>query len=158
MAEAGFQIFLSRSLRILESEANLAYGAVAHRLSGRRVGIAVDGERLSVSSTNAQLLVERSLAPVVAEARASRYVLKRLLVGERELIDAVCADEVSLQGELEDLIAFYEALLLYFLGAVRCPSFPEVLREFLAGVEHAAPGGAQTGSPTRVGSLRRTAS
>lgn len=158
MAESSFQIFLSRSLRVLASEADQAYRAVALRLGGRRVAIVVDGERLSVASTLGRLSVERSFAPVVAEARASRTVLKQLLDGDRELTDAICADEVALQGELEDLVAFYEALLLYFLGAVRCPSFPDLLREFMANVGHAAPDGGRAESPMQVGKQRRTVS
>ncbi len=158
MAESSFQVFLSRSLRVLASEADSAYRAVMLRLGGRRVAIAVDGERLSVASLNGRLSVERSLGPVAAEARASRLALKRVLSGERDLMDAICADEISLQGELEDLVAFYEALLLYFLGAVRCPSFPKLLREFMTDVGHAAPAGNHAESPTRVGTQRRTAS
>jgi len=66
------------------------------------------------------------------EARVSRAALCELLEAEYTLPEAIYNDRVILRGHLDDLLAFYDALYLYFCGAVRCASFPAILDEYLS--------------------------
>jgi hypothetical protein len=127
-----FADFLARSLELLAREAPRSYEDVYARLGGRRVGIEVDGEAVSISPRWGKLVPGALVGDFSARASASRAVLGRLLAGERDLTQAILDDDVVLIGALEDLTAFYDALIAYFGGAVRCRTFPDLLEEFLA--------------------------
>jgi len=130
MADRTFSGFLRRSLDVLAVEASTAYAAVAKTLAERRVSIEVDDERVVVANLSGKLTLLAAGEPCAAQATASRQVLHALLDGELGLTDAILADRVRLSGELDDLVAFHDALLLYFMGAVRSPSFAALSDEF----------------------------
>jgi hypothetical protein len=146
MADTSFRGFLGRSLQVLEREAPLAYRAVCDTLGARRVAIRVDAERLLVENLSGKLCLVSAEGSVSAEASASRCVLRALIEGEVGLTDAILSDQVELVGGLDDLVAFHEALLFYFMGAVRSPSFVVLSDEFLA-----------TGAPSGLERKRRSA-
>lgn len=152
MGDAIFTRFLRRSLEVLEAEAPRAYALVSERLGARAVSIQVGAECVGIQATKGRLVASRSL-PSGTHARASLSTLRALLDGERGLTDAILAEEVVLIGELEDLVQFYEALLTYFRGAVRCPSFASLLDRFFAEA-----GGDPTAAlaPRRMAQRRRT--
>lgn len=126
-----FSVFLADSLAVLGREAPLAYATVYEKLGGRAVAIEVDGDALAVAPRWGRL--ERAPLPqrVVARASSSHGSLVRLLRGDVDLTRAILDGEVTLLGGLEDLAAFYDALIAYFMGAVRCPSFPELIDRFI---------------------------
>ena len=127
-----FSAFLTRSLDVLRAECPDAYDAVCARLGDRTVSISVDGEEVAVSSLRGTLRIRGSVPRVAATAISSRTTLLQLLDGQRGLTDAIVSDDVRLVGPLEDLVAFYEGLLQYFVGAVRCPSFASLLDDFIS--------------------------
>lgn len=131
MVDAMFTRFLRRSLDVLEVEAPQAYALVGERLGARVVSIQVDAECVGIEVRSSRLVVSRSV-PSGTHARASLGTLRALLDGERALTEAILAEEILLIGVLEDLVQFYEALLTYFRGAVRCPSFAPLLERFFA--------------------------
>lgn len=131
MTDGNFRRFLARSLETLRSELPVGYAAVAAGLGRREVRVQVDGEELAICSDGRQLtLVDAALYPV-AYAQATTAALRSILEGEESLENAVLAQRIHLQGCLDDLVAFYEALRSYFNAAVRCPSFAGLLREYL---------------------------
>lgn len=140
MADGTFTRFLRRSLEVLEAEAPRAYVLVSERLGARVVSIQVGAECVGIAvSSGGRLVVSRSL-PSGTHARASLEALRALLEGDRGLTEAILAEEIVLIGALEDLVQLYEALLTYFRGAVRCPSFAPLLARFFSeiGAEPAA--------------------
>jgi hypothetical protein len=128
-----FTTFLVRSLQLLRVCAPTGYAAICDKLGGRCVSIEVDAERVQVHSESGVLDVKWGNHSAVASARASRATLRSLLRGERSLNAAILADDVILIGATGDLVAFYEALVAYFMSAVCTPNFSLLLDEFLRG-------------------------
>lgn len=132
MSSGSFRDFLGRSLQTLEAELPAGYAAVAGCLGERDVQVEVDGERVAICGNGRRLaVVDGSLKPA-AYARATTGALRAILEGAYSLESAVLAELIHLQGSLEDLVAFYEALKSYFNAAVRCPSFAGLLADYLA--------------------------
>lgn len=137
----GFAEFLRRSLSLLSTHATPAYAEVAKKLGSGVVALEVDGEALSITARQGRIEVianshdrtthaqPRSTA---ARARTSRRALVALLEGRVDLVQAVWQDAVELQGPLEALLRFYDALRAYFRAAVGCPEFAALLDEYLA--------------------------
>ena len=139
MNSRSFAAFLSQSLELLERECPAAYGAVCGKLGERLVAIGVDDEVVRVRARRGRLFLDRSSAPVAAQASASRAALGALLDGRTTLTRSILADEIVLVGAVDDLVAFYDGLVAYFQGAVRSPSFPRLLDAFMGGIDHAVP-------------------
>jgi hypothetical protein len=133
-----FTTFLVRSLELLRRQAPAGYTLVCQRLGSRTVAIEVEGERLCVRNVNGLLDVKWGARGAVAQARASKATLVELLRGELRLTQAIVEDRVQLVGALDDLVAFYDGLLAYFMSAVRAPGFAALLGEFL-GTWHRSP-------------------
>ncbi len=131
MTELQFSRFLQRSLEVIERDLSHGYRQLGQSLGGREVYIAIDGDGVSVVPDRDRiLLLQRPVAPVV-RAVASRNALARLLQGATSLLEATWNEEVQLFGPLDALAAFDETLELYFRCAVRCPSFPALMRAYL---------------------------
>jgi hypothetical protein len=126
-----FGSFLSASLDVLRSEAPGSYRCIYEKLDGRTVAIEVDGERLSITPRWDRLVPCVSTENVAVRASSTRAALVRLLEGELDLTRAILDDDVVLIGALDDLTAFYDGLIAYFMGAIRCPTFPKLLSAFL---------------------------
>jgi hypothetical protein len=140
VTSATFRTFLERSLRLLELEAPHAAAALRARLGDLSLSLCVDREALVLKRVGEHLLVATEGATIRAELCTSRRALRSLLNGERTLLDAVLQDQLTLQGPLADLLALDDCLQRYLQGAVRCPSFPELLATFLASPEQASGG------------------
>jgi len=125
-----FTRFLTRSLELLRDQAPRDYEAVRHHLGDLCVSIEVDAERLSVADHRGVLDVKWGAHRAVATARASRSTLLDLLEGKIGLTEAIVADRVALIGPLPALVNFHDALLAYFMGAVRTPQFAPLLDDF----------------------------
>jgi hypothetical protein len=126
-----FAKFLDRSLLLLEAEAPAAHRAVVATLGDRSVNVEVDAELLSIFSDRDRVVTGPPFEQPTTIARTTRPALRRLLRGERDLTASILQDEVALLGAVEDLVALHDALIWYFRGAVRSPSFPGLLDEFL---------------------------
>jgi len=131
VTEASFESFLERSLRLLEAEAPSAEATLRRRLGPSLLALFVDGESLVLSSVAGRLVARASTQSAPARLLTSRAALRELLSGRLTLLDAVLSDAVELTGSLDELLRLDDCLHLYLHGAVRCASFPALLREFL---------------------------
>jgi len=130
--ESAFATFLARSLELLLEQSPAHFLAVRRRMRGLSVRIAIDGE--------APVRVQLDARPFVGPdahadivAGVARQHLAALLDGALTIEDAVDDDRLRLQGALDGLLSFLDALEAWIHGAVRCPAFPTLYREFLAG-------------------------
>ncbi len=128
--EGSFASFLDRSLDALERELPAIYRAMCVTLAPREVSIAVGGEVVSVlCSADEARLIATPVQPAV-EVRTSREAIVDLVDARSTLVASVLGDRVELRGKLDDLVAFHDGLHIYLHGAVRAPSFPDLLRQF----------------------------
>lgn len=128
--DASFASFLTRSLELLARELPWVYTLLCAALSPREVSIEVDGEISAVfCSTTSLRVTQRPEAPVV-ECRTSRAAIVDLIDARLTLVQAVVEDRVWLRGDVDELLAFHDGLMIFLGGAVRSPSFPGLLREF----------------------------
>lgn len=139
MTDRSFGTFLTRSLQALQRELPTASARMVELLGGREVWIHAEGSGVSVypragSAGSRLLILDRPQRPAVT-AEASRQALCELLEARYSLAEAIYNDKILLQGELDDLLAFQDALDVYFCGAVRCPSFPAILDDYLGPVQ-----------------------
>ena len=131
---------LEESFDILVRELPAAYERMCARLAGRSVAIRVDDERLVVAFEGGRAAVSRIEAadetwiPVI---RTNRRAIADVIDARRTLADAVMADQVEAIAPLADLADIQRGLATYVHGAVRCPSFPDLLRRFLASCNEA---------------------
>jgi hypothetical protein len=125
-----FSSFLKRSLDVLAREAPRAASALCEQLSKIALRVSVDGERMSLVVVRGRLRVYAVQDVGDTFLSTRRATLVALLDGRQSLLDAVLDGSLELRGAVADLLVVDEALLTYFHGAVRSPSFPELLREF----------------------------
>lgn len=128
--EGSFAFFLGRSLDALARELPAIYLTMCATLAPREVSIRVDGELVSVlcGADQARLLAVPEQPAV--EVVTSRAAIVDLIDARSTLVESVLADRVRLRGKLDDLVAFHDGLIVYLHGAVRGPSFPDLLRQF----------------------------
>lgn len=131
-ADDSFAGFLGRSLAILERELPLAYAQMCARATPREVLIEIDGEPVSLAfEAAAHRLLPRPERPAV-EVHATQRVILDLIDGRVSLLDAVLEERIVMLGGVPDIGAFHDGLMAYLHGAVRCRSFPELLRRYRA--------------------------
>lgn len=129
---AWFRSHLARALDLLRRELPRAYRRVVDELGGREVGLRIGAEEVSVRFVEGLPVLGRSGgAPRVILATEAREILA-LADAERSVLGAILEDRVLLRGALPDLLAFHDALHVFLHGAVRCPSFDQLLDEFRA--------------------------
>lgn len=127
-----FAAFLDHSLRLLAREAPRSFAAVRDRLRGVAAAIELDRQTPVRVQLDAEPWVARSEAGEV-RAEVDGTDLARLLRGELTIEAAVRDERLHLRGSLEHLLGFLDGLESWIHGAVRCPSFPALYREFLSG-------------------------
>lgn len=130
--DAGFASFLQRSLETLAHERPDVAARLAATLAGLEVTVEVDGEGVLLGSDGERVVCAPALRPAAVVVRATRATVLALADGELALLDAVRSDRLHLQGTARDLARFHAALGLYLQGAVRAPSFPDLLHAFRA--------------------------
>jgi hypothetical protein len=133
MPDSSFSGFVQRSLLVLSREAPAAHRALASCMGTLSIAASVDHEALVIAAHGAQLLVHSGALPAAAHLATTRRALRCLLTAERTMIDAIINDELELRGTTEALACLDDCLSLYLRGAVRSPSFPSLLDEFLKG-------------------------
>jgi len=133
MVDSSFAGFVRRSLLALSREAPAAHRALATCMGTLSIAASVDHEPLVIAAHGDQLFVRSGAVPAAAQLATTRRALRCLLRAEHSLLDAIMNDELELRGTTDALARLDDCLSLYLRGAVRCPSFPSLLDEFLNG-------------------------
>jgi hypothetical protein len=115
---------LLASLDVLAAEHPDAHAAMTARLAGLTIAITIDDR--STTLTYPPLGGHR------VELATTSRAIAALLGGTESILDAVLADRVFVRAAPEHLERVHDAMSLYLRGAVRCPSFPELLDRFHA--------------------------
>jgi hypothetical protein len=125
-----FAAFLATSFELLQEEMPDVYGLMCQRLAPRRLILNVDRESVALTFSHERVrFIEVPQTAAVYVSTTSRTVL-RVIEAETNLTEAVLDDELYVRAQLDDLVAFHDALLAYVHGAVRTPSFPQLLHEY----------------------------
>ena len=132
MPTVDFASFLSRSLQLLAAEASGAHQRLTIALAGRALRITVDAPPavLRFGEQGFDWIDEHQ--PADMDLRVDRQTLLDLIDARIALVESILQDRFHLRGPVEAIEWFYDALLIYLDGAVRCPSFPGLLAEFRA--------------------------
>lgn len=126
-----FTHFLARSLVLLEDELPGIYAEVARRVGEREVLCRVDDDAIVIVGDRRRLRLRREAKDPAVSVLTTKRVIADVALARITLEDALWEDRIVLRGSLGDLVAFHDALLAYLGGAVRCPSFPDLLDEYL---------------------------
>jgi hypothetical protein len=120
-----FAELLARALATLRVEAPWAHRRLGAQLTGRTVVVQVSAETACLRVAGGEptvAAVDDPKAPV--RLRLSRPLLRDLLTGRTTLLATLLDGRLELYGEMAELARFYDALLTFLHGGVRCPSFP----------------------------------
>lgn len=118
---------------VLEREMPVVHAELGELLRDREARLEMDGEGLGVSFAAGRFRIVDDAPDPFIDLRSDRRAVLEVIGGELTLEDAVWQERIVLRGELDDLILFHDALMLYLQGAVRCPSFPWLLGCYRAG-------------------------
>jgi len=134
MSNADFGAFLERSLELLADEQPAQHRRLCERMAGEAVHFEVDGRRLVMRFEAGGVALDARL-PVdgATLARLDRSTVLDLVDGVVSLPDAILSDRFHLRADLEGVVRFHDALLLYLRGALRCPGFPALLSAYRQG-------------------------
>ncbi|MBY0279181.1 hypothetical protein K2Z84_27935 [Candidatus Binatia bacterium] len=138
-ADGSFRSFLARSLDAIAREAPRLHGALARRLRGARVRLCVDDERVAVASDGSVVRVGDDRADATVELRTDSATLLDLTSGAIGFLDAALEDRMVVVGGVDEVVGFYDALVLYLQGAVRSASLAWLLDEFRTSRRGSAP-------------------
>lgn len=130
MPPRDFAFFLEASLRVLAREAPASARRVADALGPAGVRVAVDGAARVVRGRGDALLCEAERSPAAVDVATDRTTVLGLVDARTTLMDALLEERFRVRGPVEAVIRFDDALLAYLDGAVRCPSFPTLLRDY----------------------------
>ena len=133
--DRSLRVLLDESFSVLRQEVPEAHRRMCAELHGDAVAIRVDDESVVVTCDGAAMHTQDTgmTDGVSAEIRTSRKAILHVLNGHVTLTDAVLADAVGVRASLEALVRLNRGLALYVHGAVRAPSFPELLERFQRG-------------------------
>ena len=128
--DSSFARFIGSSLETLSNEHSIAYHLLCTQLASCSILLVVDGETVALvfDGNGAHFLSE--LHNPTVRLRASRRTILDVIDARLTLYEAVIADLIVLEGNIDDLVAFHDGLLTYIQGAIRCPSFPALLDHF----------------------------
>lgn len=124
-----FRTSLEDALSSLQLEVPDAHRHLVHSLRGHVVRIDVEGCVVAISVEGRALNLHSSDDATV-ECITDRIAIVRLADGEVTLEQAIWDNEVHLRGNVEELLAFYQALMIFLHGAVRSPAAPAQLARF----------------------------
>lgn len=127
-----FAAFLSRALTLLSLEVPWVYRALCDALGRRDTRITVDNDAVTVRCDGQAVGVLQGLGTPVVQCIATRSAILSVIDARMTLVEAIECDALWLAGDVEDLLAFHEGLIMFVHGAVRCSSFPELLRSYRA--------------------------
>lgn len=132
MLRSEFGRTLEVSLGALRDEAPASFAHLEAALRDRPVFFDVDDApfRLIFETGEFRLAEASRREHGEVEVALSKPTVLALLEGRLSLEDAVRTDRLRLYGEPARLVVFFDALLVYLRGAVRCPSFPDLLADY----------------------------
>lgn len=127
-----FSTLVRRSLSVLRAEHPESYAVLCRDLRGERLGLAIDGEEMTVAFTGGEAeVLERGGGETVGFGSARRTLIE-LLDGRLTLLEAIESGGVYLRGEVAAMARFHDGLVDYLRGAVRCPGFPALMKDLRA--------------------------
>lgn len=126
-APEAFAALVDAALVALAREAPADYARLAALIGAEGVRIAVDGPGFVVRFGARSHSLEPAPAPAAVDVRSGRAAVAALLDGALALHDAIEADRLRLQGEVDALLRFEQALGAFLEGAARAPSLPGLL-------------------------------
>ena len=126
---------LDESFTVLRREVPEAHRLMCAELEGAGVAIRVDDESVVVTCDGTGMRVDEwsGREQPSAEIRTSREAILHVLNGKLAMANAVLTDAVRARASLETLVRLNRGLTMYVHGAVRAPSFPELLKRFEIG-------------------------
>jgi hypothetical protein len=126
---------LDESFTVLRREVPEAHRRMCAELEGAGVAIRVNDESVIVACDGTGMRVDEwsGREHPSAEIRTSRKAILQVLNGKLAMANAVLTDAVRARASLETLVRLNRGLALYVHGAVRAPSFPELLKRFETG-------------------------
>jgi len=121
------------ALAALHAEAPAAGSAMAVALGHRHVRVDSESETFLLRSRHAKLTVEDDPGgSAELTVRMPLDAVVRLIDGAEDLLDAVRADRIHVQGALPDIVALREVMVWFVQGAIRsstCSQLAERARE-----------------------------
>ena len=138
-----FGQYLADALALLRRESPVHFEATRRRLGARVIGIRIVGDvpvRVRLQGDDAEGWVTRvgepdDVAPAEVQIATSQADLDGFLRGDFTLEEGLEANRVAVRGRLDDVLAFLDGLAAWLHGALRCPSFPPLHHQFLAGAQ-----------------------
>jgi len=130
VAERSFRAFLVRSLAAIARDVPALERALAASLAGTLVRLCVDDERMVVASRLDGLAIVDDVPGAIVELATDSATLLDLTSGATSFLDAALAERLVVRGGVDEVVRFYDALILYLQGAVRSPALPWLLGEF----------------------------
>jgi hypothetical protein len=127
----GFFRFLDSALDAIRVECPAAYVRLCGLLVGSGLQLRVDGRARSFTVEGGRHRIGDSPS-AGTEIRTDRSAVEALLEGRLSLVDAVLGERLSLRGAPLDIAIMHDALVVFLEGAVRSPSLPGLLDEYLA--------------------------
>lgn len=128
---ASFGDFVREGLAALDDELPWCAARMVSALGRRDALLTVDAEPVRVRADGARVRVIDAVefSPCVT-LTTDRVTVLRLADAETTVLDAVLDGSITLRGDVDDLVAFYEGLQGFLHGAVRSPSFPRLLERY----------------------------
>lgn len=123
---------LGESFKVLAREQPALHARLCAELAGRTVELCMGAERFTVGFGASGARLGGVGGTVDARVTVAPRTVEDVLDARRALVDAVLAGEVEVVGSMEALAVLHAGLVTYGHGAVRCPSFPELLERFRA--------------------------
>lgn len=127
MSDPSFRAFLAVSLATLRRECPAAHEQMCRQLDARRVRLRVGSEEFGLSVQRD--VVRLGPRPVQAhvDVETDRRTILDVVAARASLLDVVVDERLHLRGAADELLRFHDALLSYVAGAVRSPTFPNLL-------------------------------
>ena len=105
-----------------------AYLAMQRALGERRLDLGFAHESFALALAPALAPPPGSSSEQAIAIRTTARTLHDILIGERDPLDAILADELTVHAGVDDLVAAAEAGLFFVKGAARCTSLEPMLR------------------------------
>lgn len=128
--DRSFRRFLDRALTAIASDVPEVHRALCSSLERLAVRLCVDGERMIVREERGCLVLKDDRHETQIEFTTDSATLLALTSGDSSFLDAALADRMVVTGAVDELVAFYDALVLFLQAAVRSPALPWLLDEF----------------------------
>ena len=122
--------FIIRSLDTMRQEYPTAYFLLCGTLAPREVLLIFDDEFVALHFTPGEVRWLPQTANPTVRLRTTRQSILDVIDGRLTLHQAIESDVITLWGSVDDLALFHEGLLTYIRGAIRCPTFPNLLDRF----------------------------